>query len=251
MEIAQEKERIVEFIKQSFAKQGIQKAVIGLSGGVDSATALVLLAEAIGPENIYPVYIPYYYPEIVPDSITELLQVANITRELSVIEIAAHVQSLEEHLDMSGKKERLGNVMARLRMIVLFDAAKANKAMVCGTENRSERFLGYYTRFGDGASDIEPIHHLYKTEVYHLARYLKVPELIIQAQPTAGLWEGQTDEGQFGFTYHAADEVIKAMIDRREQIQDILEVYPSAGPVIDRINDNYWKEEVPYSLERV
>src|SRR5258708_26883046 len=95
-----------------------------------------------------------------------------------------------------------------MRMIILYDLAKKYKALVCGTENKSENLLGYFTRFGDQASDIEPIEHLYKTQVYQLAKYLNLPDAIITQQPSAGLWQGQTDEGQFGFTYEEADQVL-------------------------------------------
>ena len=103
---------------------------------------------------------------------------------------------------------RRGNVMARTRMVILFDLAKKMGALVVGTENKTEHLLGYYTRFGDEASDIEPIRNFYKFQVYKLAKYLGIPKYIIQKAPSAGLWLGQTDEGEFGFTYKEADEVL-------------------------------------------
>jgi NAD+ synthase len=120
-------------------------------------------------------------------------------------------------------KVRLGNIMARVRMIVLFDQAKQLNALVLGTENKSEHYLGYYTRFGDEASDIEPLRNLYKTEVYRLAEYLGVLPEIRDAVPSAGLWPGQSDEGQFGFTYEAADEILYGLYDARLFPQELVE----------------------------
>jgi NAD+ synthase len=111
--------------------------------------------------------------------------------------------------------------MARIRMIILFDLAKKNHALVCGTENRSENLLGYFTRFGDQASDLEPIGHLYKTQVYELAEYLKVPKDIIEQKPTAGLWKNQTDEKEFGFSYKEADPVLHHYFDKKMGVDRI------------------------------
>ena len=118
---------------------------------------------------------------------------------------------------------RLGNIMARVRMVALFDYAKQLNALVLGTENKSEHYLGYYTRFGDEASDIEPLRNLYKTEVYQVAEYLGVPEEILAAVPTAGLWPGQSDEGQFGFTYETADQILYGLYDAKRSVQELVE----------------------------
>ena len=112
--------------------------------------------------------------------------------------------------------------MARMRMVVLYDLAKAMPALVIGTENKTEHLLGYYTKFGDEASDIEPLRHLYKTQVYELARYLDVPEKILSKPPTAGLWEDQTDEGEFGFTYKEVDEVLFLHFDQHVSKEAII-----------------------------
>lgn len=147
------------------------------------------------------------------------------------------------------RKERLGNIMARVRMIILFDLAKKLNAIVSGTENKSERLLGYFTRFGDSASDIEPIAHLYKTQVYQLAKYLKVPEKIINQSPTAGLWDGQTDEDEFGFTYEEADQVLYLVDDRPQDINKIKKDFPNAEKIIERMQSNQFKLQTPYHLK--
>lgn len=113
--------------------------------------------------------------------------------------------------------------MARVRMISLFDYAKEHSALVLGTENKSEHYLGYYTRFGDEASDIEPLRNLYKTEIYRLARHLGIPKEIREAVPTAGLWPEQTDEGQFGFTYETADEILYGLYEAGRSPQELVE----------------------------
>ena len=113
--------------------------------------------------------------------------------------------------------------MARVRMVTLFDFAKQQSALVLGTENKSEHYLGYYTRFGDEASDIEPLRNLYKTEVYRLAEYLGIPKEIRDAAPTAGLWPEQTDEGQFGFSYATADEILYGLYESERSSQELVE----------------------------
>jgi len=109
-----------------------------------------------------------------------------------------------------------------MRMILLFDLAKKYKALVLGTENKTEHLLGYFTRFGDSASDIEPIRHLYKTQVRKLAKYLKIPEKIIKKTPTAGLWQGQTDEREFGFSYGEADQILLLYLDQKKNVEEIV-----------------------------
>ena len=134
-------------------------------------------------------------------------------------------------------------------MIVLFDLAKKVNGLVCGTENKSENLLGYFTRFGDQASDIEPIAHLYKTQVYELAKYLKVPEAIIKQSPTAGLWQGQTDEGEFGFTYEEADQVLHLYFDQHQSVEKIEQRgLKNAKAIIERVKQNGFKHQVPYHL---
>ena len=144
---------------------------------------------------------------------------------------------------------RLGNVMARVRMITAYDYAKKLNSLVCGTENKTEYLLGYFTRFGDEASDIEPIQHVYKTNIYKLGEFLGVPNNILEAQPTAGLWAGQTDEGEFGFSYKEADEVLFRFIDRSETIEEIeKEGFRNARKIIGFLKKNEFKHKVPYAL---
>lgn len=159
---------------------------------------------------------------------------------------------------------RLGNIMARARMTVLYDLAKQDNALVCGTENKSEYLLGYFTRFGDEASDLEPIRHLYKTQVYHLAKYLRIPKGIINKKPTAGLWKGQTDEGELGFYYEEADWVLFQVFEKSiswEEIESRImnhelwselktkdEKLKTFYKIKKRVEGNWFKKEVPYII---
>jgi len=231
-----ETNKIISFLKQTFRKQRIDKVVIGLSSGIDSTVALYLIKEALSKKNIYAVQMDY-----------NPRKKSNIDlKGINVINIPIRV--IVDQFNIEGSKIRLGNIMARVRMIVLFDLAKKYRAMVCGTENKSEKLLGYFTRFGDAASDIEPIAHLYKTQILQLAKYLKVPKKIIQQSPTAGLWDGQTDEDDFGFTYQEADQVLYLTHDRGQDINKVIKSFPNARKIIKRFLNNQFKLQTPYSL---
>lgn len=135
-------------------------------------------------------------------------------------------------------------------MILLYDLSKKYKALVVGTENKTESLLGYYTRFGDEASDIEPIIDLYKTQVKQLAKYLQIPEKIINQAPTAGMWKGQTDEGELGFTYEDADKIL-FLYTKGKNIKDLIKEgfdKKVVDLVINKLLDNKFKKEVPYQL---
>jgi NAD+ synthase len=265
----QEKEKIVIFLKKTFKEQKINKAILGLSGGLDSTTGLYLLKEVLPAKNIFAVQMDYYPKKklnidlkginIINVSIKSIVDMFNVegstpnffssvgtlpTPSAGVSQVAKKLVS-----PPSINKVRVGNIMTRVRMIILFDLAKKYSALVCGTENKSEKLLGYFTRFGDSASDIEPLSHLYKTQVYQLAKYLKVPEKIINQSPTAGLWTGQTDEGEFGFTYLEADQVLHQYYDKKKSIKQIKQLgFKNIQKIIKRSLNNKFKLKVPYSL---
>ena len=206
---------IIGFLKSAVTEAGFSRAVVAVSGGIDSATAITLATRALGPENIYALSLPYqdWHAEAASRTDTLLRQLEIPAAQIREIDIApivqAHIQAFNlESFSSELGRVRLGNIMARIRMIALFDHARQSSALVIGTENKSEHYLGYYTRFGDEASDIEPLRNLYKTEVYQLAEHLGMPQEIRDAIPTAGLWPQQTDEGQFGFTYRTADQIL-------------------------------------------
>jgi NAD+ synthase len=230
-------ERITNFLKRSVTDAGFSRVVVAVSGGVDSATAIALAAAALDPENVFALSLPYKDWHIEASQRTRrfLDQLQIPSSHIREIDIAPMVEAFQRSVNDGPHAEearlsdenlgrvRLGNIMARARMVVLFDFARQLTALVLGTENKSEHYLGYYTRFGDEASDIEPLRNLYKTEVYQLAGHLGVPDEIREAVPTAGLWPGQSDEGQFGFTYKTADEILYGLYEAKLSPHELVE----------------------------
>lgn len=247
----EEAKKIETFLKQTFARQHISSAVIGLSGGIDSATSFSLLTRVLKPENIFVMHL--YYADPQTSEIESMLQTNKIPESnIRIVSIKESVDTMAEtlHVERSNDTQiRLGNIAARVRMIMLFDYAKEKNALVCGTENKSENLLGYFTRFGDQASDIEPIEHLYKTQIVQLATYLNVPEAIVKQQPSAGLWEGQTDEGQFGFSYKEADQVLYLALEKQLSVDEIVKQgFSHAKQILKWREQNLFKQQTPYTL---
>lgn len=188
-----EAERIIKIIQKTFRRQGSTKAIVAVSGGVDSATSLLLAVQALGKNNVYSLQLPYKKHRPLTRSNLAVEAAGIPPNRRLVINIGRPADKLAVKLAAKKDRLRLGNIIARMRMICLFDQAKKLGALVVGTENRSEHELGYFIRFGDEASDIEPIVHLCKTEVYQLAEKLGVPKAILAAVSTAGLLPGQAD----------------------------------------------------------
>ncbi len=237
---------LVKFIKEELASAGLSKAVIGLSGGVDSAVSCALAARALGPENVLAVIIPFKTSS--PDSITDAEKVIGSTGIQS--EIVDITQMAEPYLNDNDElgKVRIGNVLARLRMIVLYDRSAREKALVIGASNKSELMLGYGTLHGDLASAINPIGDLYKTQVWDLARHLGLPESVIVKKPTADLWEGQTDEDELGFTYQEVDRLLYYMIDERRSDTELQGLGYSKSfihQVREMVRKNQFKRRMP------
>lgn len=210
---------IVDFIRAELARFGFTRGVLGLSGGVDSSLVAFLTVEALGVNNVLGLIMPYRTSNPASRTDAELVaqQLGIATR---VIEITPMVEPYLVHIPQDAR--RRGNVMARARMIVLYDYAEEFRALVIGTSNKTETLLGYTTLFGDNAVAIQPIADLYKCQVRQLARTVGVPEHIITKAPSADLWIGQTDEGELGFTYDQADAILYRLVDERRHPEDVI-----------------------------
>ncbi len=237
---------IVEFIRQELTRVGLAKGIIGLSGGVDSSLVAFLAVEALGRENVHGILMPYRTSN--PESRVDAEEVARKLRiDTRVIDITPMVEPyLVEHVGDNDR--RRGNVMARTRMIVLYDQSEAFGGLVIGTSNKTEALLGYTTQFGDNAAAVQPIADLYKVQVRQLARLVGVPEHIVAKAPSADLWQGQTDEGELGFTYDEADAILYYLVDERRRVDDVIGLSFDARVVrriVQLIERNHFKRVTP------
>jgi NAD+ synthase len=234
------------FIHSEITRTGFSKAVIGLSGGIDSALSCFLAAEALGPENVLAIRMPYKTSS--QDSLDDAQRVIEATGVRSMtVEITDMVDPLiAKFPEMNNLRK--GNIMARERMIVLYDQSAAESALVVGTSNKTEILLGYSTIYGDAACAINPIGDLYKTQVRQLSADLGVPDEIINKPPSADLWIGQTDESDLGFTYEDADQLLYLMVDQRYSRDEcVAEGFDAAftDAVVKRIQRFHFKRVMP------
>jgi len=211
---------LVEFLRDETHNAGFQRAVIGLSGGVDSAVCAALAVRALGPQQVLAVILPHRQSSPSSQADAELVA-SELGMKCEVVDISPMV---DPYITKGGitDKVRAGNVMARQRMIVLYDISQRDKALVFGTSNKTELLLGYGTLFGDMASALNPLGDLYKTQVWELARHLGLPDRVVTKKPSADLWAGQTDEGEMGFTYADVDRLLFLMIDERRTEEELL-----------------------------
>jgi len=225
--------------KEFFIKNGCFKAVVGLSGGVDSAVVLKVLAGALGNENVTALVMPEKGLSEHTEDATELARSLRVG--LKVIEINKFLECFKE---MGWQQNRISemNIKARIRGALLYNYANAHGAMVAGTSNKSELLLGYGTKHGDLACDVYVIGNLYKTEVYELAKELDVPQKFISKTPTAELYAGQTDENELGASYEELDRILKA-IAGREDLERFDKMLVSS--VLHRIKQNEHKRKMP------
>ncbi len=234
------------FIKSEVCRMGFTHAIINLSGGLDSALSCALAAEALGPENVLALRLPYRTSS--RDSLEHAQLVIDKFRVQSeTFEITDMVDPLIRY-DPKISDKRKGNIMARARMIVMYDRSEVFKALPIGTSNKTEILLGYTTLWGDMASAINPIGDLYKTQVRQLARALEVPDVIVSKPPSADLWIGQTDEGELGFTYEQVDRLLFLIVDQRYSPQECVEegfAEKFVNDVIARIRRNQFKRVLP------
>jgi len=234
------KERIANFIRNEVKRAGLRGVVVGVSGGLDSTVGLHLAGEALGPQNVWAILLPYgTWDEEDLRDVSEVID--NLGVNSTKIDISSVVQSLLASLT-NGDRVRQGNLICRIRMMILYDQAAKHNALVLGTSNRTELLLGYFTKYGDGGVDLEPLGDLYKTQVRQLAEYLGVPARIIQKTPSAGLWPGQTDESELGFTYEEADRLLYAMLDGGCSDEELLES-GFARELIERVRQRIQKTD--------
>ena len=237
---------LVEFLRENFKKAGFSKAVLGLSGGIDSALVAYLLRDALGKENVLAIMMPYKSSN--PDSLNHAkLVVEDLKINAKSIEITDMIDAYFKN-EKEASSLRMGNKMARERMSILFDYSSKENALVVGTSNKTEIYLGYSTQFGDSACALNPIGDLYKTNIWDLSRYLKIPNELIEKKPSADLWEGQTDEQEMGLTYKEADQVLYRMLEENKTVEEVLaEGFNKdlVDNIVRRMNRSEYKRRMP------
>jgi NAD+ synthase len=240
------KKILASFLRSEIQRTGLARGVLGLSGGIDSAVVCFLAAEALGPENVLAVRMPYKSSS--PESLKDANAVIQATGVQSLtVDITPMVEPLFETFPQMDSRRR-GNAMARERMIVLYDQSQAFHGLVMGTGNKTEIMLGYTTLYGDSACALNPIGDLYKTQLRQLARTLGVPESILSKPPTADLWAGQTDEGELGFTYEEVDKLLFLLIEERYRPEECVQAGFASefvGRVTEIVRRNQFKRVLP------
>ena len=236
---------LVAFLRDEFRRRGFTDAVVGLSGGVDSAVVAALAARALGPDAVLAVRMPYRTSS--PDSLAHAQLVIDQLRIRSrTLEITDAVDGYLAH-ESAADAARRGNVMARMRMITLFDLSAKHRALPLGTGNKSERLLGYFTWHADDSPPVNPIGDLFKTQVWALARHLGVPQAIIEKPASADLVQGQTDEGDFGVSYAVADEILNWILHGWSPAELVARGIDAEAIrlVTKRLDSTHWKRKLP------
>jgi len=236
---------LIRFLDDEVRKTGIQRVVVGLSGGLDSAVVALLAQKTFGDDLLCVKMPSHYSSQSSLDDADELCRdfgLKNIT--CSIAPMLQAYEAMNPDLD----NLRKGNFSSRMRMSTLFDISARESALVLGTSNKSELMLGYGTLYGDLASAVNPIGDLYKSEVFELAEYLNVSRSIIAKPPSADLWDGQSDETDLGYTYAQLDEAMKLYVDERLPREQIIEMGIDAkmlDMIIQRIFRNHFKRKMP------
>lgn len=234
------------FIRDQITKAGMKRAVLGLSGGIDSALSAYLSVEALGAENVLAVRMPYKTSN--PASLNDA---GLVIESLGIPYLDSPITEMADPLidrfpDMTNLRK--GNIMARLRMVTLYDQSVAFGGLVMGTSNKTEFLLGYSTIYGDSGVALHPLADLYKAQVRQLSRAMGVPQPVIDKAPSADLWEGQTDEGELGYTYNDVDQVLFLLVDERYTVDEVVEEGFERGfveKVWSRVKINHYKRTMP------
>jgi NAD+ synthase len=234
------------FIQSEISRAGFTRAVINLSGGLDSSLSCYLAAEALGPNNVLALKLPH--KTSAPDSSEHAQMVIDA---LGIQSLTIPITDMADGLIKQFPKMnriRQGNIMARMRMIVLYDQSAAFNALPVGTGNKTEILLGYTTLYGDSASAINPLGDLYKTQARQLAKVVGLPQVILDKPPSADLWLGQTDEGELGFTYAEVDQLLFLLVDQRYSPEDCVETgfdESFVRAVMERVRQSQFKRILP------
>lgn len=240
--------KLVKGIKEYFKRSKTKRAVIGLSGGIDSSLCAKLVADAIGKENVHGIIMPVEglsNEQNVKETI-RFCEWAGISHSLIYLnEFIGHFNHLEWHQSRLAQM----NTQSRIRAVILYNYANSKKALVIGTSNKTEIILGYFTKYGDGAVDVEIIGNLYKTDEIKLAKYLKLPNNIIDKTPTAELYHGQTDEQELGASYEVIDEILKA-IENKKPLKALEKKHSKelVKHILDMIKNNEHKKKMPPTI---
>ncbi|ALT67938.1 NAD+ synthase [Methanobrevibacter millerae] len=253
LDVKKTKDDIVEFVQNKVSEANADGLVVGLSGGIDSTLAAFLACEAVGKKNVFGIVMPSTTTPT-EDKLhgTAIAQLLGINyKEIAIDSILNEFLSVTQ---LEEDKLSIGNLKARIRMSIIYFYANSKNYLVSGTGNKSEILIGYFTKHGDGACDIEPIGDLYKTDVYQLAKYLEIPQEIIDKPPRAGLWNNQTDEDEIGMTYELLDKILYRNLEKdidAKSIADELDIeVDEVNNIINRVYRNKHKSTVPESPKK-
>ena len=227
---------IHDFLERKIEKSGAEGYVVGVSGGLDSGTSLKLAVDAVGKENVSAWIMPGK-----PSREQNMEDARSLCQKLGVsvheINISSIVEEFRSSTDFDLEKEAVGNIRARTRMILEYIDSNNHDKLVIGTGNRSEYLLGYYTKYGDGGTDVNPLTDLYKTQVQELASKIGVPDKFIEKSPSAELWEGQTDEKELTESYENVDKVLKALVDEEKSIEQTVKTTDVDAEAVGKIKN--------------
>jgi len=243
--------KLVEGTKRYFKDAGFKKAVFGLSGGIDSAMAAFVLSDALGSKNVTAIHMPLSTGTSIADFRDSAI-IAILTKINFLVFPIGTVCGYFSRTPWKPNRLAKANTQARARMTVLYSFANSQNALVTGTSNKTERLLGYFTKYGDGASDIRPLASIYKTELVELAKWLKMPSKIVKKKPTAGLWKGQTDEKELGLSYAKIDAILKAKFDKKFSEKKLLKEFgpKNVKKILSMIEKNAHKRKMPLVVKK-